>query len=133
MGIGSAEEFRCLRLSENQDEYFRAAHEEAPIEVWREVCARWPDLRVWVAQNKTVPVDVLRELSADPDPDVRSMVAQKRKLPLDIQLRMAKDPDSGVRGALANNGKLGDEVRGILLDDSEKFVREAAANRRGTG
>jgi hypothetical protein len=133
MGIESAEEFRRLRLSGDPEEYGRAAHEEAPIEVWREVCTRWPELRKWVVQNKTVPIDVLRELSTDEDSEVRDWVARKRKLPVDIQLRMARDPNPGVRGALAYNAKLDDEVREVLLVDPEQFVREAAATRRGTG
>jgi hypothetical protein len=133
MSIESAEEFRRLRLSEDPEEYGRAAHEEAPIGVRREVCDKWPELRVWVAHNKTVPIDILRALSTDKDPEVRYMVARKRKLPVDIQMRMGKDPDAGVRGALAYNAKLHNTVKAVLSDDEEQFVREAAASRRGTG
>ena len=75
--IESADEFRRLRESENREEYLRAAHDEAPVEVWMEVIRRWPDMRFWVAQNKTVPVSVLQVLVNDPDENVRDMVQRK--------------------------------------------------------
>ena len=40
--ITSAEEFRDLRLSEDPAEYDRAAMEEAPLQVWRDVISRFP-------------------------------------------------------------------------------------------
>jgi hypothetical protein len=75
--IESADEFRRLRESEIPDEYRRAAHDEAPVEVWLEVIRRWPDMRFWVAQNKTVPVSILEILVNDPDEKVRDMVLRK--------------------------------------------------------
>lgn len=75
--IESADEFRRLRVSENPEEYRRAAYDEAPAEVWLEVIRRWPDMRFWVAQNKTVPVSVLEALVNDPDEKVRDMVQRK--------------------------------------------------------
>ena len=124
--IRSAEEFRSLRLSERRDEYLRAAQEEAPLEVWVEVCARWPELRFWVAQNKTVPQEILVRLADDDDPKVRGMVARKRKLNPSLQANLVRDPDASVRASLAQNPKLLDEFRGLLLEDPEGFVREAA-------
>jgi hypothetical protein len=79
--LNSAEQFRSLRESDDPNEYRRAAHDEAPIEVWLDVVARMSDMRFWVAQNKTVPIEVLEQLADDPDPRVRGMVAGKRKLP----------------------------------------------------
>lgn len=76
--IDSPEEFRRLRESEDPEAYLRAAHEEAPLEVWLEVIRRWPDMRFWVAQNKTVPLSVLEILVRDPDERVRDMVLRKR-------------------------------------------------------
>ena len=75
--IDSPEEFRRLPQSECRDEYLRAAHDEAPMEVWLEVIRRWPDLRFWVAQNKTVPLEILEILAKDPDPKVPDMVSRK--------------------------------------------------------
>lgn len=43
--IESAEEFVRLRRSPLSDDYRRAAHEEAPIQVWVDVLARFPEMR----------------------------------------------------------------------------------------
>lgn len=65
--LESAEEFIRLRYSEDPDDYYRAAHEQASTEVWLDVIQGYPDARFWVAQNKTVPADVLSVLARDPD------------------------------------------------------------------
>jgi hypothetical protein len=75
--IESAEEFVRLRASTDPDEYLRAAHDEAADATWRDVITRFPDMRFWVAQNKTVPLSILHELRNDPDERVRSMVRAK--------------------------------------------------------
>jgi hypothetical protein len=76
--IESAEEFVRLRTSEDPSEYARAAHDEATVETWRDVIERFPHMRFWVTQNKTVPLVILEELRSDPDKRVRSMVRAKR-------------------------------------------------------
>ena len=103
--IESAEEFVRLRESDWPEDYRRAAHEEAPLEIWLKVIEDYPQMRFWVAQNKTVPLRILEILARDPDPHVRGMVASKRKLTPEIQLILADDPDDGVRDRLANNAK----------------------------
>jgi len=104
--ITSAEEFVRLRESEWSQDYQRAAHEEAPLEVWLNVVDWYPSMRFWVAQNKTVPIRVLEILARDTDPHVRGMVAAKRKLTPELQILLAGDPDDGVRDRLANNAKV---------------------------
>jgi hypothetical protein len=103
--ITTADEFVRLRESEWPEDYRRAAHEEAPLEVWLAIVAQYPSMRFWVAQNKTVPIRVLEILARDEDPHVRAMVASKRKLPVELQLLLAEDLDDGVRDRLANNAK----------------------------
>lgn len=127
--INSAEQFRLLRESSDPDEYLRAAHDEAPMEVWLDVVARMPDMRFWVAQNKTVPIELLVRLAEDPDPRVRGMVACKRKLPEALQLKLAADSDPSIRCGLAHNAKVTPRVLAILMNDDDELVREAA-NRR---
>lgn len=78
--ISSAQEFLGLRFSEDPELYNRAAHEEAPEDVWLELVEEYPESRFWVAQNKTVPLTVLKRLASDDDSRVRGMVAMKRKL-----------------------------------------------------
>ena len=76
--IESAEEFVRLRTSEDPAEYERAAQDEAADRTWRDAIERFPDMRFWVAQNKTVPLSVLEILRHDPDERVRHMVTSKR-------------------------------------------------------
>ena len=77
-GIESAEEFVRLRTSDDPAEYNRAAQDEASESTWREVIERFPDMRFWVVQNKTVPLSVLEILRHDTDDRVRHMVTSKR-------------------------------------------------------
>jgi hypothetical protein len=125
--ILSAEEFARLRQSDVPAEYQRAGTEEAPIEVWLAVISQFPDLREWVAHNKTVPLSVLELLSKDPEPKVRSAVASKRKLSPKLQQVLAKDVDPSVRERLACNAKCTAEVLQMLATDIEGHVRAAAS------
>ena len=127
--IGSADEFRCLRTSDDPEHYERASREAADEAVWREVIGRFPDMRFWVAPHKTVPLEILRMLAGDTDRRVRTMVASKRKLDRDLFLTLARDRDAGVRHALACNAKCPPAVLRLLSGDAEAFVAEAAAQR----
>jgi hypothetical protein len=75
--IESAEEFVRLRTSADHDEYWRAAHDEAAEATWRDVIVRFPEMRFWGAQNKTVPLGILEDLRNDPGKRVGSMVRAK--------------------------------------------------------
>ncbi len=127
--ITSAEEFYRLRTSEVEEEYNRAAHEETSLEVWLDVIEKFPEMRLWVAQNKTVPAKVLEVLSRDHDADVRSFVAMKRKLPEHIQLVLARDEDYSVRERLSWNANATDAVLRVLAEDAEMRIREKAKER----
>ena len=127
--IKSADEFKRLRQSTAPCEYRRAAHEEAPIEVWWDVLRRFPELAFWVAQNKRVQIEVLAALSVHPDSNVRDMVARKRKLPESLMLAMAQDQSASVRHALVNNGKVTESVLRILQQDSWEVVSELASEK----
>jgi len=129
--IKSAEEFKHLRESEVPEEYRRAAHEEAPIQVWKDIINRFPEMRVWVAQNKTVPIEILKHLASDKDSNVRCMVAGKRKLNREIKEILIGDSDSSVRVRLASNANLEIEYLQILSNDPETFVRETALMKLG--
>ena len=127
--ISSAEEFKYLRESEKQQEYSRAATDEASIEVWKEILAKFPDLAFWVAHNKTVPIEILEILSRNSCPKVRDMVARKRKLTEGIMLILAKDTDPSVRLALANNKKITNNVASILANDTWQNIRDVINER----
>ena len=131
--IESADEFSRLRESDDPAESHRAAHEAAPLELWRDVIARFPHLRKWVAHNKTVPQEILAELAADPDPHVRLVVAAKRKLAPDLQLRLAVDADAGVRERLAYNARATRAALERLADDPWRKVANRARARLAAG
>jgi len=95
--INTAEEFVRLRTSENMDEYLKAAWDDAPFDVWLEVIKKYPDMREWVAHNKSIPVEIMEILADDADERVRFNVATKNRLPEHLHLKLAKDSDSSVR------------------------------------
>ncbi|WP_159702971.1 HEAT repeat domain-containing protein [Arthrobacter sp. 18067] len=124
--IASAEEFVALRCSEDPAEYHRAAHDEAGLAVWLEVIDKHPDMRFWVAQNKTVPLEILELLASDPDVRVRSFVAMKRKIGIDLLQRLAVDEDDAVRACVARHRRATPELIETLLHDESWVVRKAA-------
>jgi hypothetical protein len=124
--ITSAEEFVRLRTSEIKEEYDRAAHEDAPDEVWLEVIERYPDMRVSVAYNKTIPDSIIEILSNDPDDRVRWFIAQKRKTPPAILEKLARDADAGIRNTVAINRKTPAYILEMLLNDEWDQVVENA-------
>jgi hypothetical protein len=127
--ITSADEFRRLRTSSKPEEQARAASEEAPEGVWREVIQTDPEMRPWVAQNKTVPLIILRMLASDEDQRVRNMVAMKRKLDAELFALLATDEDAAVRHTIACNRSAPREVLTRLSKDEEQFVARAATER----
>ena len=123
--IRSAEEFKQLRESKNKENYDRAVVEEASIEVWYEVINKFPELREWVAHNKTVPVEILEELSTDPVRLVRGAVARKRKINQKICDLLKDDVDEEVRSVLIWNTKLVIELKKqIKTEDSDWLKKE---------
>jgi hypothetical protein len=127
--IESADEFVRLRFSDDPAEYNRAAHEDAPAAVWDELIESRPEMRKWVVHNKTVPLELLRRLAADPDFDVRCAVAGKRKLDRALFVELAADPAPEVRHRIAWNAKVPLDVLSALTEDAEEWVAEAAQHR----
>ncbi len=122
-----------LRTSNIQEEYNRSAHEEAPIEVWEKVIQNYPEMKEWVAINKTVPVEILEQLSNDVDVKVRFTVAMKRKLPESLQLKLVNDDESSVRERLVYNAKATKKVLEVLSNDCENRIKERAVERLSKG
>ncbi len=131
MTIHSAEEFVRLRYSDEPADYQRAAGEEATVEVWREIIDRYPDARKWVAQNKTVPLEILADLVSDVDAEVRRMVAMKRKLTPDILERLAMDGDETIRMRVAMHKNVAEATLQRMRDDSWGRIREIVGERLG--
>ena len=131
--IESAEEFVRLRSSENQEEYSRAAHEEAPVEVWNEVIENYPDMAFWVVQNKTVPYELLELLAGHTEDRVRSMVARKNKLNEPLLLKLAFDTSDSVRMTIARHKKATLAVLKPLTNDAWGEIAKLASERIENG
>lgn len=133
MNFQSAQEFIRLRLSDNLDDQREAAHGTAATEVWMQVLRDRPDLAYWVAQNKTVPMEVLRFIAlSDLDTDARRMVALKRKATPDLLDLLSADPDESVRRTVARHRNASDQTLLKLASDPDQDVREIASDRIGS-
>ncbi len=87
----------------------------------------------WVAQNKTVPYEVLEILANHNDADVRSMVACKNKLKEALLLKLASDQDDSVRMSVARHKKATVDVLNQLTDDSWDEISIVASARIKSG
>ncbi len=125
----TAEQFVRARSSSDPEEQRRASWGEADVEVWMDVVRRYPDYRVWVAHNKTVPLSVISVLASDPDPRVRDMVSCKRKLTADLLEKMSWDPHDSVRLNVARHRKTSMGTLRRLSQDSWEEVRRLAMER----
>lgn len=124
--IKSAEEFVRLRTSSQQEDYSRASIDEAPVAVWQEVISLYPEMREWVAHNKTVPIEILEKLAYDPSVSVRAAVAEKRKLNDKLFDLLSFDGEELVRLRLAYNKKAPKHVLERLSADLSSMVSAAA-------
>jgi len=129
--ISSAEEFVFLRTSERLEEYTRAAYEDATDVVWMDVISKFPEMREWVAHNKTVPLNILEILARDTNESVRATVASKKKLSLELFVLLSQDKSETVRERVACNKKAPIHILRRLANDPIMFVREAALKRIG--
>jgi hypothetical protein len=127
--IRSVAEFVYLRNSEDAEDQTRATIDAADDSVWLAVIKHHPDLRKWVAHNKTVPLSIVRLLIDDPDPSTRSWVARKRKLDRAMFVALVVDADSSVRHALCTNAKIPPDLLRRLAEDSDPWVAQEATQR----
>jgi hypothetical protein len=130
--ITTAEEFVSLRRSEHQQDYLRAATDVSSNEVWFDVIERYPDMRIWVAHNKTIPLEVLEVLARDPDAEVRLAVAMKNKLSGELFWLLANDTEEGVRQRIACNKKTPVEILKHMANDPAELVSAPAKERTST-
>jgi hypothetical protein len=127
--INKAEEFVELRTSNDPSLYSRAANESAPDQVWKEIIDKYPEMRQWVAHNRTISQSIIVLLAADPDPIVRYFIAMKRTIDNSIREQLAKDPDDSVRLAIAKNKKTPIDILRKLANDSWEEAAKVARER----
>ncbi len=122
--IKSAEEFKKLRESVSEQEYFRAANDESSIEVWMTILLKYPDLAFWVAHNKTIPLEILYILAEHEDENIREIVARKRKIDFRIFEILRNDLSQSVRYALLCNTKLTNNLKCLVNTEDSDWLKE---------
>ena len=127
--ITSAAEFVALRCSTNPDDYRRSAREDASEETWRQVIEQWPEMRRWVAHNKTIPESIVRELFKRNDEEVKFVLAMKRSTPTDILDTLATDESDSIRLAVARHPEVSKSTLELLMNDDWEEVRRIASLR----
>ncbi|MFZ5273777.1 hypothetical protein [Enterobacter asburiae] len=128
--IESTEEFLKLRNSDIPSEYNRAANEEAPISVWLDLINEYPEMRVWVARNRTIPKKIVDILSKDPSPLVRDAICSKYPLDMELYVLFSKDMDEGVRSRLTYNKSTPLSIlKEMSENDPSEFVKSQALNQ----
>ncbi|WP_406407474.1 HEAT repeat domain-containing protein [Streptomyces sp. NBC_01643] len=127
--ITSVEEFIRLRQSEDPAEFKRSAWATLPLPVWWDLVRNHPDIRFWVAHNRTVPPEILAELIEDPDWRVRDRVASKRNCPSELLERLVDDPHDSVRRLVAGHPRSLRSAVARLVDDPWPVVAQEARVR----
>jgi hypothetical protein len=127
--IVSADDFFRLLHSQDSQVGRQARFDEAPIDVWLEVIDRYPEERVAVVLNKSVPLAVLEILVDDPDVDVRYLVAMKRKLSPGLLEHLSRDVDESIRMRVAQHRSTSRETLNFLLDDPWIDIRTSVGER----
>lgn len=126
--IKSAEEFIELRDLNNQ----RASFDSAEFKVWMDVIKDYPDYRIWVIHNKSVPIEILEILTLDPNPLIRGEVARKRKINQKIFDLLKLDNNESVRFGLMSNSKISiEQLSQIKVEDSE-WLKKMLSERLNT-
>ncbi|RYX81554.1 hypothetical protein EON83_23635 [bacterium] len=99
---------------------------EAPEEVWLEILALHPDLKVDIASNKKLPDRVLELLASDANPRVRFWIAMKRRLPLHLFTALSRDSDISVRQTIAFNKSAPREaLEHLSIDENDEIASKA--------
>ncbi|MBT2557489.1 hypothetical protein J7E24_06805 [Hymenobacter sp. ISL-91] len=123
--ITSAEGFIRLRTSELKEEQERASHDSASTSVWVDLIDNYPEYKVWVVHNKSIPIDILETLAKDEDAEVREAVARKRKINDKIFNWLAVDTNENVKYALICNTKLPKDKKKLIDTEHSEWLKNA--------
>lgn len=94
-----------------------AKQAHTPIDILRMWMRKEPQLRVWIAQNPSLPLDMLEVLARDISPNVRLSVACNPGTPDSVLEKLSFDTEVEVRRAVASNIKTPGNVLEILVKD----------------
>ncbi|BAZ17357.1 leucine rich repeat variant [Calothrix sp. NIES-4071] len=92
-------------------------HPYTPIDILKMWVRKEPQLRVWIAQNQSLPVDMLEPLARDASPQVRLAVACNPSTPSSVLEQLSFDAEVEVRRAVASNIKTPGNVLEVLVKD----------------
>lgn len=129
--ISSAREFILLCASQRELDVAKSLQDEAPLEVWEDLIFNFKTYQIDVAQNRTIPAEIMKELANQGDEIVRSILAEKRKLPFDLFHYFSKDPSPLIRKIIAANQKTPIDIVENLANDEDEDVASVARFRLG--
>jgi hypothetical protein len=102
---------------------------EASTQTWLEIVNHSEEAAVWVALNKTIPLEVIQVLAKHPSARVRRFAADKNRITPELIALLATDQDPTVRLRIANHKKTGAKILHQLLHDDWEQVAEVARKR----
>jgi len=126
--ITSAKEFVRLRDSQIPQEYEQAAYRPISASVCREIIENYPEMKKWVIHNKTVPMEILEELSSDKNVNIRDAVLGKKNS-VTILEKLSSDPEPHIRFLVAGKPNTALDILKRLAMDPEPNVRIRAQRR----
>ncbi|MFB7429629.1 hypothetical protein ACFC0K_40900 [Streptomyces hydrogenans] len=126
MTIKTAADFVRLVESDDPEERQLAAWDDAPLPVWKSVIENYPDMRFWVAHNRTTPAEILRTLAGDSDWRVRHRIASRASCPGEILEMLSRDSHDSVASAVAGHPRTPVAAIQHLADHPWNQVREKA-------
>lgn len=101
--IETVDEFIRLVESDDPVDRRRAAWEGTNLGVWMTLITHHPEMHFWVAHNRTIPSEVMRELASDDDWRVRDRIATKNSCPSEILEILSHDSHDAVASAVAGH------------------------------
>jgi hypothetical protein len=95
-----------------------AKHPHTPVDILRIWVKKEAQLRVWLAQNASLPSDMIEILACDASPLVRLAIACNPSTPSSVLKKLSHDTEVEIRRAVASNIKTPGNVLEMLADDS---------------
>lgn len=115
--------------NENRHDVLQLRWSMSSEHIWKEILAKYPDLKWEVAQNKKLPDAIKRMLAVDEDFYVRSSIARKHKIPEDLYLVFARDESESIRSRIAVRNDTPMEALELLALDSSEYVAQIARDQ----
>ncbi|WP_144299058.1 hypothetical protein [Variovorax paradoxus] len=129
--ISSAREFMLLCASQRESDIAKSLQDEAPFKVWEDLILHYKSYQIDVAQNRTIPAEIMKALANQGDEIVRSILAEKRRLPTDLFHFFSRDSSPLIRKIIAANQKTPIDIVKYLTGDEDEDVASVARFRLG--